>query len=228
MLKLIAKNYMKNARAKRAKVFLDAFDLNSDINILDLGGGNGSYISSILKNHPNCKVFIADILTEDLKKAKSDYGYETIELNESGKLDFEDQYFDIIFCNSVIEHVTLDKKDIYQKTSKKQFENAAFQRQQKFAEEIRRIGKQYYVQTPNKFFIIESHSWFLNIYPFITRNLQIKLLHILGKFWPKKTSPDWNLLTFNKMKLLFPEGYIYKEKSLGMTKSLIAIKSFKQ
>lgn len=228
MLKLIAKYYRRNARAKRAKIFLSAFDLNHRVNILDLGGGDGSYIHSILKDHPQCNIYIADILTDDLRKAKTEYGYETIELNESGKLDFEDQYFDIVFCNSVIEHVTVDKKDIYQKISKSQFENAAYQRQEKFAEEIRRVGKQYYVQTPNKFFIIESHSWFLNVYPFLSRSSQIKLLNFLGKFWPKSTTPDWNLLTSKKMKLFFPESEIVNEKSLGMTKSLIAIKSFKK
>jgi hypothetical protein len=55
------------------------------------------------------------------------------------------------------------------------------------------------------------------------RNTQIKLIKFFNKFWPKKTWPDFNLLTEKEMKELFPEAKIVKEKSFLFTKSLIAI-----
>jgi ubiquinone/menaquinone biosynthesis C-methylase UbiE len=52
---------------------------------------------------------------------------------------FPDKSFDLAFSNSVIEHV--DNWD----------------NQKQFAQEILRIGKQIYCQTPNKWFFVEPH-----------------------------------------------------------------------
>jgi hypothetical protein len=79
------------------------------------------------------------------------------------------------------------------------------------------------VQTPYKYFIIESHSWLPVIIVFLPIIMQIKIIAFFNKFWPKKTVPDWHLLTIKQMKELFPEAKIIKEKSFFFTKSLIAI-----
>jgi len=52
---------------------------------------------------------------------------------------FEDNAFDVIFSNSVIEHV------------------GAHAAQRRMAEEVMRVGKRYFVQTPNRYFPIEPH-----------------------------------------------------------------------
>ncbi|HVT86770.1 MAG TPA: class I SAM-dependent methyltransferase [Chitinophagaceae bacterium] len=189
--------------------------------------GRSSYINLISKENDDYEVYVADISEEDLEIARSKYGYKTIHLNENGKLPFEDKYFDVVFCNSVIEHVTLDKKDIYFIVDKKEFYENSIKHQKSFAEEIRRISRQYHVQTPNKYFLLESHSWFLNIYPFMSRKNQIKLIKFLNKFWPKRTSPDWNLFTKKMMKECFSDAEIIPERSLGFIKSWIAVKSSK-
>jgi hypothetical protein len=127
--------------------------------------------------------------------------------------------------NSVIEHVTIPKEEIWSFKSTKDFKNLSLKRQVEFANEIRRIGKSYFVQTPNRYFIIESHTWLPGLIVFLPRSIQIKTIKIFNKFWVKKQPPDWNLLTFKDMQRLFPDAIIYKEKSFGLTKSLIAIKT---
>ncbi len=125
----------------------------------------------------------------------------------------------------MIEHVTTDKADIYDNVTNREFKEKSLRRQRLFADEIRRVGKKYFVQTPNKHFIIESHTWFPSLYVYFPRSVQIKTIQLLGKFWVKKSSPDFNLLTASDMKSMFPEAIIIREKSLFMTKSIIAIKS---
>ncbi|MCH8904285.1 MAG: methyltransferase domain-containing protein [Bacteroidetes bacterium] len=225
MLRKIKKKYSKNSRKKRGELFVRTLSLQKTDCLLDLGGGNGSYIYEILANEEIGNVTISDISESDLSYAEQKFGYKTSLLDEGKKLPFSDNEFDIIFCNSVIEHVTLPKKDIWSFKSTKAFKELSLKRQGEFANEIRRIGKSYFVQTPYKYFIIESHSWLPGIIAILPRNIQISLIRFFNKFWMKKTSPDWNLLTFKDMQQLFPEAQIYREKSLGLTKSLVAIKA---
>jgi SAM-dependent methyltransferase len=185
-----------------------------------LGSEDGSYIAGIVPFRKN--VFIADIDPEMLSLGRARYGFETVLLDESGVLPFEDNYFDIVHCNSVIEHVTIDKKQQWSFQSQKEFTEIAFERQKQFANEIRRVGKGYFVQTPNKNFVFESHTW-LPLIQFLPRPFLIKTIRFLNKWWVKKTAPDWNLLTVKQMSELFPDALIVREKVLGLTKSLIAI-----
>jgi SAM-dependent methyltransferase len=223
MIKAIFKKYSASKRLARGRLFLETMDIKEGDKILDIGGGTGEHLKAIL---PDGKfdVYVADISSKDLEVARS-LGFKTIQVDESGRIPFEDNYFDVIFCNSVIEHVTVDKEEAWNMTSKSEFETRAFKRQMKFAEEIRRVSKKYFVQTPHKYFILESHTWFINIYPFISRRMQIKILRFFQKYWVKKTSPDWNLLTASQMSRLFPDAKLIYEKSLGLTKSFIAVRT---
>jgi hypothetical protein len=145
-------------------------------------------------------------------------------LDEGGKLPFPDDFFDIVFCSSAIEHVTVSKKRLRQYRTNQEFYKASYQRQVGFAEELRRVGKRYFVQTPYKYFLIESHTWMPGIIVLFPRIWQIKLIDFLNKWWPKKASPDWHLLTKKQMQALFPDAKIIFEKSFGLPKSLLAIK----
>lgn len=226
MIKKIGSYYSMMSRKNRAKVFDKYFPNSENIKILDLGGGDGTLIASTA---PKCKnIYVADISTKDLLRAEKRYGYKTIQLDETGILPFEKGAFDVIFCSSVIEHVTVDKNMMYNFKTNKSFKEAAFRRQQLFANEIRSKCDNYFVQTPYKYFFIESHTWLPGIIVFCPRMLQINIINFFNKFWPKKTEPDWNLLTKKEMQKLFPEANIISEKSFFMTKSLVAVHSLKQ
>jgi len=216
----LALSFSERSRQKRAKLFHHWLCPTENSIILDLGSEDGSYIAEIIPFRKN--VFIADIDEEMLSRGRARYGFETVLLDESGVLPFEDDYFDIVHCNSVIEHVTIEKIQRWLLQSAKQFTEVAFERQKQFANEIRRVGKSYFVQTPNKNFVFESHTW-LPVIQFLPRPLLIKAIRFLNKWWVKKTSPDWNLLTGRQMKELFPDALIVRERVLGFTKSLIAV-----
>lgn len=219
------KGYQARCRRKRGEIFKQYLKPEEEDFILDVGGGTGAHISQLLSFREN--IYIADIDENKLKKSARK-GFKTVRLNEDGTIPCEDGYFDIIFCSSVIEHVTVDKKNMETMQTNKEFRETALKRQKKLADEIRRVGKSYFVQTPYKYFPLESHSRLPVILVLLPRKLQIKIIKFFRKFWFARTSPDWNLLTVNDMKFLFPGAKIVKEKAFFFTKSLMAIKPKKR
>lgn len=142
-------------------------------------------------------------------------------LDESGEVPYPDQFFDVVYCSSVIEHVTVTKEQVWNR--KIAFEQIAQQHQKKFAAEIMRVGKQYFVQTPSRTFPIESHSW-LPLINLLPHQALIPLLKLTNSFWIKQTIPDFHLLDQNEMTKLFPGAKIITEKKFGLVKSVMAIK----
>jgi hypothetical protein len=125
---------------------------------------------------------------------------------------FQDQSFDVVFSNSVIEHV------------------GDFHNQQKMAGEIRRIGKRYFVQTPNRGFPMEPHFLFpfFQFLPFSTR-VWIASHYKVGWYCrpndpvaARREVEAIRLLKKRELQSLFPEAKLYQERFFGMTKSFIA------
>lgn len=225
-IKKIFSDVSKKSRQKRAAIFREKFSIDNSTKILDIGSETGENIKSVLETtsaSPN-NVYVADIDADAIKQGNLKFGFHPVLLNESGKLPFDDGFFDIVYCSSVIEHVTIPKGKLWKQMPNVDFKKEAEMSQKKFAAEIRRIGKQYFVQTPARNFPIESHSW-LPFLSFVPRNLQSKIMRQANKFWIKKTAPDFNLLTAREMQQLFPEAEIVLEKKLGLVKSIMAIKN---
>ena len=110
-----------------------------------------------------------------------------------------------MFSNSVIEHVP---KSL----------------QPAFAEEIRRVGERYFVQTPNRWFPIEPHYQM----PFV-QFLPERAQRALNKrftmgFREKGEWYETTLLSASRAARLFPEAEIHREKRFGLTKSLMAVR----
>ncbi|GAG25121.1 unnamed protein product, partial [marine sediment metagenome] len=129
-------------------------------------------------------------------------------------LPFKDGAFDVVYSNSVIEHL------------------GTMESQRLFADECRRVGLRYYVQTPNKWFPVEPHL----ITPFIhylPRSVQRRLLRNFT-VWGLVTRPtaqqcesfvqEVRLLDERELNQLFPDSQIWHERVLGITKSLIAVR----
>jgi SAM-dependent methyltransferase len=124
---------------------------------------------------------------------------------------FRDQQFDIVFSNSVIEHV------------------GSFSDQMRMAREVARVGKRYFVQTPNRYFPIEPHFLFpcIQFLPYSLRAILVYRLK-LG-FGPPCASINDAFAAVRKIRLLnigelqraFVGASICRETFLGMTKSYI-------
>lgn len=223
MIAKLAKIYSRHSRCKRSAIFKKYLNPSSSDKILDLGSGDGSYMAEILPFRNN--VYIADISADLLEKGKKRFGFKTVLINKDNIIPYPDNYFDIVFCSSVIEHLGPYKKNASSFKSKIKFLKAVYVKQIDFANEIRRIGKCFFVQTPNKYFPVESHTWFPFFIVFLPYLLQIKFIKILNKIWPKKSSLNWNLLSKREMQALFPDANIILERSFGLVKSIMAVKA---
>ncbi len=222
--KTIFNPYSQKFKRKRKDLFYRYLKPEPGNKILDFGGDDGSWMNYLISFRSE-DLYVADIYKEPLEIASTKYGFKTVLLDESGKIPFEDNFFDIVFCNSAIEHVTVDKNEMYSIKTNKEFIRKSMIRQRFLADEIKRVSKKYFIQTPCKHFIIESHTWLPSLYIYLPRKFQLKLIRFLNKYWIKLSSPDINLLTTRDMKDLFPEAKIIKEKSLLLTKSIVAIKN---
>lgn len=223
-LKNIANNYSAFSRKRRALVLTRNFFLNEKSKILDLGSESGANINMVLSDQKitPSNVYIADIDSNSIHEGHLKYGYIPVPIPSSGKLPFPDKFFDLVYCSSVIEHVTINKSEIWNSYSGEKFKSNSIIRQLDFAGEIQRLGVNFFVQTPYKYFPIESHSW-LPFASYIPRFALIPLLRFTNLFWIKKTQPDWNLLDKKSFSSLFEGATIIEEKSFGLTKSLMAI-----
>jgi ubiquinone/menaquinone biosynthesis C-methylase UbiE len=213
------RKYSQKCRAKRAEMYRRFFPDIANHNLLDLGGGKGDHIAMVVPNHQS--VTIADYHTQHLGIAHEKHGFQTLTLDGAARLPIHDNQYDIVFCNSVIEHVTGPKDKAVKMKSKAKFEQMARVHQKQFADQIRRIGRGYFVQTPYKWFPIESHTITPSFVQLLPRPVQLLAYRMVPK---KQTLPDFNLLNIEDMKELFPDAYLVYEKSLGLVKSIIAVK----
>ncbi len=130
------------------------------------------------------------------------------------QLPFGDHAFDVVYCNSVIEHLP-DQKS-----------RAAL------AGEIARVGRGYSVQTPNRWFPIEAHTLTPG-FQFLPRNWQARLVRNFTVWgWLQRPDRDEargfvesiHLLSETDLRLAFPGASIERERFLGMTKSITAVR----
>jgi len=123
--------------------------------------------------------------------------------------DFAAGEFDVVFSNSVIEHV------------------GTFADQQRMAREVRRVGRRYFVQTPNRFFPIEPH-FLVPAFQFLPIRVRAGWLARRDIGWYKRAASyeaalaevqAIRLLTKSEFRQLFPEARLVTERFLGLTKS---------
>lgn len=133
--------------------------------------------------------------------------------------DFADGAFDVVFSNSVIEHV------------------GELPDQRRMADEVRRVGRRYFLQTPARSFPVEPHFLFPG-FQFLPLEAQLFLVRHRAMGWfPRTPDPEAalailrsvRLLTEPELRGLFPtEATFLRERFLGLTKSLVVLDGFGQ
>lgn len=202
---------MAHFRRRRLAELLKLYPNLADYSVLDVGGR--PFIWELLKEHYQVtpkRLILLNTPDDGFVKGATDY---TVEIADGRELPYADKSFDLVFSNSVIEHV------------------GTHQQMAQFARECDRVGKQLYIQTPNRWFPLEAH-------------FGAAFIHWLPRYWYKKLSflsvrylmalnnPEekrhfeqefetTDLLSEKQMRSLFPGKKIMAEKAMGLTKSFM-------
>ena len=197
-------------RGVRMQRFAAELGITAETRVLDIGGTPDCW--RLLPVAPRVTLLNTPRARADLA------GAECWVAGDGRALPFRDGAFDVVFSNSVIEHVG----------------DASSQR--RFAAEVARVGRAYWVQTPNRWFPLEQH-------------LLTPFLHWLPQRWQRVLAPRFNLwrllvrvspdrrryyiehylgeirlLSAAGLGGLFPDARILRERFAGWTKSLVAMR----
>jgi methyltransferase family protein len=203
--------FQRRFRPKRLRLFYSCFSLTEETRVLDLGGG--LYFWELAKNEglPVPQVTVLNVRpgpTQLLPQVRWLIG-------DARSTGFEDNSFDIVFSNSLIEHLE------------------DWEGQLQFANEARRLAPNYFVQTPDKRFPIEPHF----VTPFVhwlPKRVRASVLRN-GTLWGLIQRPDQDmcqklvreieLLGPKQMRCLFPDSKMISEHFAGIPKSLVAFRA---
>ncbi|HON91347.1 MAG TPA: class I SAM-dependent methyltransferase [Sedimentisphaerales bacterium] len=182
--------------------------------VLDLGAqvsGEGQDVQFIDWYPWKENITAVNISPEHTDAIKKRYPMIDVRVADARRLPWPDKHFDIVFSNAVIEHVGSE----------------ADQRQ--MASEIMRVGKRWFVTTPNRWYPFEFHMRL----PFVTwlpRHGYLWFSRIVfyssaaGRYiWGGWYSGPLRLVGAGDLRKWFPQSRIIKQRVTFMSETLVVI-----
>lgn len=208
---MIYEPFLKMFRSSRVRLFYKLFRIDERTRVLDLGGGAVFWDLALSLGFPLPEVTVLNIRPPGNQARE----YLTWVLGDARHTQFKDSSFDIVFCNSLVEHL------------------GDWEGQVRLAEEVRRLSGCYFVQTPDRRFPIEPHL----LTPFIhwlPKSMQRRLIRDFT-VWGIATRPSRSyceelfkelaLISPREMRILFPDAGLVIERFLTLPKSIIAVRT---
>jgi hypothetical protein len=190
------------ARARRMQQFVRRFPDLAEMQIVDLGGTPRFWRAAPLRP---ARLTIVNLMPEPADES-------WIDSRVGDATEPLDQHFDLVFSNSLIEHLP-------------------GQRRHRFAEIVENAAPRHWIQTPNRHFPIEPH-WLFPGAQYLPRSARRRLAYS----WPASNFGEMpeemlesevqniDLLTASSLAALFPDSEIWRERFGPLTKSLVALK----
>jgi 2-polyprenyl-3-methyl-5-hydroxy-6-metoxy-1,4-benzoquinol methylase len=182
------------------------------VTILDVGGTQGFWETMGYTDVPGVQVTLLNLDEQPVRHSN----FSSLVGDATDLSEIRDAEFDVVFSNSVIEHV------------------GGLSQQGRMAREIQRVGKRYFVQTPNYLFPIEPH-FLLPGFQWLPASVRVFLVRHFSLGWIRRI-PDRDkaaelvhstrLLRKGELLALFPGARLYEEKVLGLTKSFVVYKGW--
>lgn len=191
------------------RLFMDSMRPDAATRVLDVGvtsdqeHAESNYFEQLFPYPKN----ITCVGTEDgshLERRYPGLTYRQVKPHE--RLPFGDGAFDIVFSNAVIEHVG-SRSD-----------------QAAFARELCRVGRAFFITTPNRWFPVEHHTG-VPLLHYLPAPLHRALLrHTRYEYWSDEA--NLNILTAGEFGRLFPPHVsveVQTVRLLGLPANLVAL-----
>lgn len=204
-------SFGQRARNRRSETFGRLFPDLAEMSVLDLGGTAVFWKRAPAR--PKSVHMINTVTDPDLEPGDESW----LRLDVGDACDIPtgvlDPRYDLVYSNSLIEHV------------------GGHSRRMAFAEQVRTVGDEYWVQTPYRYFPVEPH-WVAPGMQFLPLWARAKY----GSVWPLADVPEktfgvaveaqlWTeLLDISAMRWYFPDAEMYYERLAGLVKSVTAVK----
>jgi SAM-dependent methyltransferase len=202
------------SRAQKLELFNRVISPTKEMKLLDVGAQidpNGNGDRQLIDVYPwKNNISVVNISAEHISTIKKRYPEIEAVIGDACELPWPDKSFDVVYSNAVIEHL------------------GSFERQKKMAAEIMRVGKQWFVTTPNRWFPFEFHmrlplvTWlpgngYLRVGNIISYN------HIRGKYMTGAKRSDLRLMSAGELGKCFPGSNIIKQRVTFMAETLVAV-----
>jgi ubiquinone/menaquinone biosynthesis C-methylase UbiE len=202
------------SRRRKIAFFYENFQPDENTKILDVGAEinpNGDRGLQLIDQYPWKKNISAlNISSNHISSVRKTYPEIEAVIGDACELPWPDNHFDIVYSNAVIEHL------------------GSFERQKRMAAEIMRVGKRWFVCTPNRWYPFEFHlrlplvTWlpgssYLRIGRLLAYN------HVSKRYVSGIKRDDLRLMTSRELALCFPCTAIVKQRVTFMAETLIAI-----
>lgn len=132
-----------SARSRHKKMALlhEAFSLTPGKYVLDIGGQIDEVGMQLLESRPQgCHLTVLNYDWQHLPPIRMEHPGVHLVQGDARNLPFPDGYFDLVYSNAVIEHV------------------GSYDDQMAMASEIIRVGRAWFITTPNRWFPFELHT----------------------------------------------------------------------
>lgn len=208
-------SFFNELRKKRAAHFTGIIErihaAKGSVRILD-PGGSPSYWSILGKDYLDAHDVTITLV--NLYPQESPGERFEARVGDACALEMEDDSFDLVHSNSVIEHVGSDEK------------------MEAFAGEVRRLAPAYFVQTPNFWFPYEPHmrAPLVHWLPQAAQARIVKAFQLNAEGRIDDLDEARKYLHHNrplkpgKMRRLFPDADIRIEHLFGLPKSIMAVR----
>ena len=204
------------SRARKLDLFNKIMNPTKQMKLLDVGAQinpDGDGMLQLIDTYKwKNNISAVNISKEHISAIRKFYPEIDAVVCDACELPWPDKHFDIVYSNAVIEHV------------------GSFERQMKMASEIMRVGKRWFVTTPNSWFPFEFH---LRL-PFVTwlpGNCYLRIGEIISydhakrKYKLGRKRNDLRLMSAGELRKCFPSGKVVKQRVTFMAETLIAIGS---
>lgn len=202
------------SRARKLELFNRVMQPAPDVTLLDVGAEvarNPRENNQLIDTYPwKNRMTAGNISPEHVASLKKHYPEIEAVVADACQLPWPDKHFDIVYSNAVIEHV------------------GDFERQKQMAAEIMRVGKRWFVTTPNRWYPFEFHMRlpFVTWLPFdgyLWVGSIVFYNHIKGRYTAGRRRDDLRLMTARELRKCFPGSAVVRQRVTFMAETLIVV-----